>query len=463
MKRVFAAALAILLVFGGTAHAGRIVITTSDYGSGNTAVYETETGTFNPNIMGRMDQDGIVETDGEWLYFLDRSLGAVSKYDPQAVLSQGLAYQYSVGASSNPCDIVFAGEKAYVVRYLSTEVLVVDPHATTQSAYELGTIDLSAFDSSGTPEAIHGFLFGGYLYVVLQRLDNLAAVQSGHVVAIDTATDTVVDLVPSLDGVQGIDLLVKNPQYFSMVGDTAYIGGHVWGEQTEGVQALDLADPAFSQRMILSEESLMMDITGMQVFSPRQGIVYSSSWVQNSEGGWVQRGTAYWFNPETGVLGDTLPVPTPDGGAVMLGSTLYIGSRDDTSAGVYIIDAITNMPAGEPLMTTLPPLSMVYIGEEIPVAVEKEYILPEAFSVDSPSPNPFNPATTVSFTLAESRNVRAEVFNISGQQVATLINGPCPAGHNTLVWQADGAAAGVYHIRIIAGASARTVKATLVK
>ena len=47
-------------------------------------------------------------------------------------------------------------------------------------------------------------------------------------------------------------------------------------------------------------------------------------------------------------------------------------------------------------------------------------------------PNPFNPATNIRFSLAESGETMLSVYNIQGQRVATLVNGSLPAGQHTV-------------------------------
>jgi hypothetical protein len=83
-------------------------------------------------------------------------------------------------------------------------------------------------------------------------------------------------------------------------------------------------------------------------------------------------------------------------------------------------------------------------------------------------PNPFNPSTTVRFELARSAQARVRVYDVSGRLVRTLVDGPRPAGMQSVVW--DGrddagqpAASGVYLVRMAADGVEQSVKASLVK
>ena len=69
---------------------------------------------------------------------------------------------------------------------------------------------------------------------------------------------------------------------------------------------------------------------------------------------------------------------------------------------------------------------------------------PAGLSLSQNSPNPFNPTTTIDFTLPSAGMVRLSVYNLAGQRVATLANGFHTAGGHSVTWDADGFASGVY-------------------
>lgn len=79
-----------------------------------------------------------------------------------------------------------------------------------------------------------------------------------------------------------------------------------------------------------------------------------------------------------------------------------------------------------------------------------------AFALQTPSPNPFGEATTISFTLPRGVHARLEVFDASGRSVRTLVNGWQGPGQHVMQWLGDDAAgqrikAGVYFCRLVAG------------
>jgi len=88
---------------------------------------------------------------------------------------------------------------------------------------------------------------------------------------------------------------------------------------------------------------------------------------------------------------------------------------------------------------------------------------PEAFSVSQNAPNPFNPTTTIQFTLAAAGEVSVDVFNVAGQKVDSLASGFMNAGSHSVVWDASGFSGGVYFYRIECEGFSKTMKMTLLK
>jgi len=78
-------------------------------------------------------------------------------------------------------------------------------------------------------------------------------------------------------------------------------------------------------------------------------------------------------------------------------------------------------------------------------------------------PNPFNPSTQISFSLSEAADVTLEIYNITGQKVATLTTGRLEAGHHSVAWDGSNAASGIYLYRLEAGDFVDTKKMVLLK
>mgnify|MGYP001163452251 CR=1 FL=1 len=95
--------------------------------------------------------------------------------------------------------------------------------------------------------------------------------------------------------------------------------------------------------------------------------------------------------------------------------------------------------------------------------VEVDYKVPVSYSLEQNFPNPFNPETEISFSLAKSDNVTLKVYNILGSEVATLVNEFLEAGKHTIKFNASDLTSGVYLYTIKSGNFTATRKMILMK
>jgi len=100
-----------------------------------------------------------------------------------------------------------------------------------------------------------------------------------------------------------------------------------------------------------------------------------------------------------------------------------------------------------------------------PVAVENEDDLgtPKEFSLSQNYPNPFNPVTVIQYAIPIASNVKIEVFNITGEKVAALVDGFKSEGYYKVSFDASGLPSGMYLYRISAGSFVQSRKMTLMK
>ena len=101
-----------------------------------------------------------------------------------------------------------------------------------------------------------------------------------------------------------------------------------------------------------------------------------------------------------------------------------------------------------------------FLGTEA-TAVDKSPSVPGySFSV---YPNPFNPSTTISYSLPLPARVSITIYNVRGEEVRQLINGYELSGSHTVTWSPRNVSSGVYFCRITAGGRVATVKMLLLK
>ena len=78
-------------------------------------------------------------------------------------------------------------------------------------------------------------------------------------------------------------------------------------------------------------------------------------------------------------------------------------------------------------------------------------------------PNPFNPTTQISFSLAQHGTASLRVYDLLGREVATLVDRSLTAGNHTIVFRATGLSSGIYFVRLTQGSNTQTQTITLLK
>jgi len=100
---------------------------------------------------------------------------------------------------------------------------------------------------------------------------------------------------------------------------------------------------------------------------------------------------------------------------------------------------------------------------DIVTDIEKLDIIPTQYDLSQNYPNPFNPATQIRFQLQNTENVSLKVFNLLGQEVATLINESMSSGTYEVTFDASQLTSGVYIYSLSAGNFHASKKMTLLK
>lgn len=102
-------------------------------------------------------------------------------------------------------------------------------------------------------------------------------------------------------------------------------------------------------------------------------------------------------------------------------------------------------------------------SSEYSEVVEVVFDVPAAYTLMQNYPNPFNPSTTISFTLPSSSNVTLKIFDVLGNEIATLVDEVKNAGSHQVQFDAAGLPSGMYLYRLQTGDFNETRKMLLTK
>ncbi|RJP81844.1 MAG: T9SS C-terminal target domain-containing protein [Candidatus Zixiibacteriota bacterium] len=234
-------------------------------------------------------------------------------------------------------------------------------------------------------------------------------------------------LVQTLDGGYAVLANTKsyavNPDYFD-----------VWLIRLEGDAPAMVTDPdilIFGQVGVGQQETLTLTLG-----NPGQGPL----WIYDAVS------THPAFTTDLDSLGRLVPA----GDSLILTVTFA-----PDSAGIYM-EFLT-------LYSNADTAHVFLVGEGPLAAGASDPQRPRAFALHPPHPNPFNPATAMSFELRAASYVSLRVFDTAGRVVATLVDGWKPAGAHETTFDGAGLASGIYLVRLEAGDFTQIQKLVLLK
>ncbi|TVQ08236.1 MAG: T9SS C-terminal target domain-containing protein [Balneolaceae bacterium] len=149
-----------------------------------------------------------------------------------------------------------------------------------------------------------------------------------------------------------------------------------------------------------------------------------------------------------------LNVPVAGGGWQHAGTIYLTGDSDQPSVTILSVGTDGLPAAADAVMAAvnrkLSPGTAVSIDKE-QVAMRQ---LPSAASIEMNYPNPFNPSTTIVYTVNEPAQIRITVHDLLGRSMATITEGYRSTGRHTVSFNAGGHASGMYLVRIYSNGSA---------
>jgi N-acetylneuraminic acid mutarotase len=167
-----------------------------------------------------------------------------------------------------------------------------------------------------------------------------------------------------------------------------------------------------------------------------------------------------WYHSSSGPIYNKVEVYNPDS------STWYIETPMPVARAVLtsiVLDGKIYVYGGSRTTHPLIGTSEIYEFSIITEVEEELNELPTEYILSQNYPNPFNPATKIRFSVPQSSNVIIKVFDILGNEIATLVNEEKPAGSYEMTWHAANLPSGVYFYRLRAGNFLETKKMILLR
>lgn len=314
--------------------------------------------------------DNVADTDGVNLFGIGRfQQDNITRYNAESLEAD---YQYSVvgedGVASNPYDIAFVSEsKAYVARYGTTQVWIVNPSAASQEEFFIGEIDLSPYDTDGAAEMSQAVIVGDKLFVLMQRLKEFSPSIDGYIAVIDTNTDTEIATGQGEDGLNGIRLPMRNgmQMFFNEATNDLVVAstGDAFNDEAEladkltgGVLLVDATD--YSVDVLIEDDALGEFVSNVVIASADKGYVVS----------FTGFGTSFLraFNPSTGIV-DIDPLAEFNGVDITTlqvgpSGNVWVGRADAAENGFDLINPADDTLIGDRVRTELVPGSLVFVA-----------------------------------------------------------------------------------------------------
>ena len=89
--------------------------------------------------------------------------------------------------------------------------------------------------------------------------------------------------------------------------------------------------------------------------------------------------------------------------------------------------------------------------------------VPTIFALYPAYPNPFNPATTIQFSVQTHGNSSLRIYDITGQLIETLVDDFLELGNHSVQWNASNFSSGIYFYKLTSGNQTITNKMVLMK
>lgn len=197
---------------------------------------------------------------------------------------------------------------------------------------------------------------------------------------------------------------------------------------------------------------------------------YGNSWLSSVSGTTNDLNCISFRSPDDGVIaGDNGTVRyTNDGGLEWLEDPYFNGITSNDIVSMARVDSNTAnalVRGGLSSNRSGSDTTYIYVVSSEPISNSEDDLnsVPIEFRLEHNYPNPFNPSTTIQYSIPQASNVSLKIYDILGNKVATLVNEEKPAGGYEVEFDAYGLASGIYLYELQAGLFVETKKMVLMK
>ena len=220
------------------------------------------------------------------------------------------------------------------------------------------------------------------------------------------------------------------------------------GVEPEGESVIEIFDPPYLFRGVRPEiknlgqteisRGSQLTFTIEKTTAPTRVILMGTRAVTHFMNSGIERYVELNFTQNGSQI--TVQIPT-NPATLPLGYYILFAMVDDIPSKGQIVK-ITNLPTGVPGV---------------------DETIPGQFKLYQNYPNPFNPATTIEYEISQPSLVSLKIFNILGEDIATLVAEQQSPGKYTIQWNAENLPSGIYLYQLTAGDFSKTKKLMLLK
>ena len=351
-----------------------------DYSGSEVVTLDPETEVVTKGYYIKDGSDYTVRSYNKDVFHIGRFfIDTIAKYNADALDTEVWSYttqDTGDSTSRNPYDIVSLSDtKAYILRYGSSKVWIVNPQATNADDFKIGELDLDSYiaedNSNGTPNPSAGTIVDGKLFITLQRLNDAYSPNTAYIAVFDTETDLEIETNANADDtVMGIPLVGVNPLGNSIVSKD----GVVYVTTRNSYSDTDLTLSRV-EAITASDYSLRTVLTADDIAENTSAFIGSSAIVSATKGYLVAEetffspyrvlSTVYSFNPTTGVIADAAIAETGEEQishiSLDAANFLWISVSNPTNPGVDVVNTETDVKELPRFATELNPTAIAFI------------------------------------------------------------------------------------------------------